>query len=41
MEDDVTWVNVHHIVDLFDKYAHNKADLLSRNIIYKNNQTLR
>jgi hypothetical protein len=40
MEDDVTWSNVQHMVNLFDKYANNKADLLSRNIIYRNNQTL-
>jgi hypothetical protein len=40
MEDDVTWSNVQHIVNLFNKYENNKADLLSRNIIYRNNQTL-
>jgi hypothetical protein len=40
MEDDVTWSDVHHIVQLFNKYANNQADLLSRNIIYRNNQTL-
>jgi len=40
MEDDVTWSSVQHMVNLFDKYANNKADLLSRNIIYRNNQTL-
>lgn len=39
MEDDVTWSNTQHIVNLFDRYADNKADLLSRNIIYKNNDT--
>ena len=40
MEDDVTWSNVHHMVNLFNKYANNQTDLLSRNIIYRNNQTL-
>ncbi|CAF3077126.1 unnamed protein product, partial [Rotaria sp. Silwood2] len=40
MEDDVTWSNVHHIVNLFNTYAYNQADLLSRNIIYKNKHTL-
>ncbi len=40
MEDDLTWTNVKHMVHLFNKYANNKADLLSRNIIYRNNQTL-
>ncbi|CAF0850622.1 unnamed protein product [Adineta steineri] len=40
MEDDLTWTNVHHMVDLFDKYANSSADLLSRNIIYRNPGTL-
>jgi hypothetical protein len=40
MEDDLTWTNVQHMVNLFNKYANNSADLLSRNIIHKNNQTL-
>jgi hypothetical protein len=40
MEDDVTWSNLRHILNLFNKYANNHADLLARNIIYKNNQTL-
>jgi hypothetical protein len=37
MEDDVTWSSVHHMVALFNKYADNSADLLSRDIIYKPN----
>jgi hypothetical protein len=40
MEDDLTWTNVHYMVDLFNKYANNTSDLLSRNIIYRNKQTL-
>jgi len=40
MEDDVTWSNIQYIINLFNKYANNKADLLSRNIIYRNNETL-
>ncbi|CAF0984538.1 unnamed protein product [Adineta steineri] len=40
MEEDVTWTNVHHIVDFFDIYTNNHADLLSRNIIYRNQGTL-
>ncbi|CAF0952286.1 unnamed protein product [Adineta steineri] len=36
MEEDVTWSSVHYMVDLFDKYANNPADLLARNIIYRN-----
>jgi hypothetical protein len=40
MEDDLTWTNVHHMMNLFNKYANNSADLLARNIIYRNNQTL-
>lgn len=35
MEDDVTWDNVQHMMNLFNKYANNSADLLARNIIYK------
>jgi hypothetical protein len=40
MEDDVTWSSVDHMVNLFNKYAKNPADLLSRDIIYRSNQTL-
>ncbi len=41
MEDDLTWTNAHHMVNLFDKYAMNQTDLLSRQITYRNNETLR
>ncbi|CAF5035454.1 unnamed protein product [Rotaria sp. Silwood1] len=41
IEDDVTWSNIHHIVDFFNRYANNSADLLSKSIIYRNNQTLK
>ena len=40
IEDDVIWSNIRHIVHLFNKYASSRADLLSRNVIYRNNQTL-
>jgi hypothetical protein len=40
MEDDLTWTNVHHMMNLFNKYANNSADLLSRKIIPRNNETL-
>lgn len=36
MEDDLTWTNIQHMINLFNRYANNPADLLSRNIIYKN-----
>lgn len=36
MEDDVTWSNIRHIVNLFDKYTNDTTDLLSRRIFYKN-----
>jgi hypothetical protein len=41
MEDDLTWTNAHHMVNLFNKYANNQTDLLSRDITFRNNQTLR
>lgn len=40
MEDDLTWAHVRHMLALFRKYENNPADLLSKDIIYKNNQTL-
>ncbi|CAF1089002.1 unnamed protein product [Rotaria sp. Silwood1] len=40
MEEDVTWSNVRYMVKLFNVYANNPADLLSRNIIYRNKHTL-
>ncbi len=40
MEGDVTWSNIQHIVNLFNNYENNKADLLSREIIERNNRTL-
>ncbi|UJR26660.1 hypothetical protein I4U23_007977 [Adineta vaga] len=40
MEDDLTWTHARHMLALFNKYEHNTADLLSRNIIYRNNETL-
>ena len=36
MEDDLTWTNVQHMINFFNRYANDPADLLSRNIIYKN-----
>jgi hypothetical protein len=40
MEDDLTWTNAHHMVNLFNKYANNQTDLLSRDITFRNNETL-
>lgn len=36
LEDDVTWLEPKYMRQLFDKYANNHTDLLSRNIIYRN-----
>ena len=38
MEDDLTWISANHMVNLFNQYAHNRADLLARNIIYKDHR---
>lgn len=35
IEDDLTWTHVQHMINLFNRYANDPADLLSRNIIYK------
>jgi len=40
MEDDLTWTNAHHMVNLFNKYANNQTDLLSRDITFRSNETL-
>ena len=40
MEDDLTWTSVYHMVNLFNQYANNPADLLSKSLIHKTNQTL-
>ena len=39
MEDDTAWADALDVKNFFDKYKSNSADLLSRNIIYRNNAT--